>query len=713
MLVMSVMAVPAKRGLYTTVTLTDGTEVKVELRGDEFCHFWQAEDGRKFVKDLSTGLFKTADIATLTAKADVKRRPALANRAKRAARKVEAGNTSLYQGKKKGLIILVDFTDKTFAEGHDSVLYNRIANEEGFTHDDGFIGSVKDYFKAQSYGQFELDFDIAGPVTMPNGYTYYGANDSSGNDDYTKIAELVITACKAIDSNIDFSQYDWDGDGYVDQVFILFAGHGENSYSDENTIWPHEYNLEGAGGTYNDSGLLLVAGDTPELDGVKVNTYACSCELGSSEKIDGIGTICHEFSHCLGLPDMYDTSYSGYYGMGSWSLMDAGNYNGDGFCPANYTSYERTFIGWITPVELYNDTTVTGMKALADGGEAYIIYNEGHKDEYYMLENRQLTGWDAQLPNSGMLILHVDYDKTYWDYNYVNSTSTQHCTIFAADNVLSKTSTVATDPYPYKSASSGKILNNELTNVSSPAAKLNNANTDGSYYMNKSVTDIALSEDGTMSFNFSNEINVPAEYTIPTNKIFYESFDKCAGTGGNDGSFNASTSAGSVPSYADNEGWTTTSGRPANKCALFGSSVTTGQATTPAIDINGEYTLWFRAAPYDSGSNCINVEVSEGDATLSKTTFITKSGAWIVGKTTVKGTGESKLRFYVSNGRFYLDDVCVGTEDETGINCIAVSGNNRNNGRIFSIDGRYVGRDIKALRRGIYILNGKKVIVSE
>ena len=128
--------------------------------------------------------------------------------------------------------------------------------------------------------------------------------------------------------------------------------------------------------------------------------------------IEGIGTICHEFTHCLGLPDIYDTAYGGGYGMGYWDLMNSGSYNSNGYIPAGFTSYEKMYCGWSQPIELKNDTVITGMKPLSEGGESYIIYNDANRNEYYLLENRQKTGWDAGIPGNGLLVIHVDYDPT-------------------------------------------------------------------------------------------------------------------------------------------------------------------------------------------------------------------------------------------------------------------------------------------------------------
>lgn len=686
-----VFAVPAKRGLWKTVKMADGTEVRVELRGDEFCSYWQAADGRKLVQNNSTGFYEIADMEAMTAKADQLRLSARRSKSNDIqTRGALGGDHQPYVGTKKGLIILVEFADTKFWEDHTPTLYQRIANEEGF-NEMGFSGSVKDYFKDQSYGQFELDFDIAGPVTLPNNYSYYGGPINGQNDNPTALGEMVISACEAIDNDIDFTNYDWDGDGEVDQVFILYAGHGEASWDDPNTIWPHEWNIHSA------------LGKTLTLDGVKIDTYACSCELGVKtennkrvECIDGIGTICHEFSHCLGLADMYDTSYSGYYGMGNWDLMDQGSYNGDGYLPANYTSYERMYAGWIEPTELKENCEISSMKDLASSGEAYIIYNDNNKNEYYLLENRQLTGWDAGLPNSGLLILHVDFDATVWKQNLVNSTSRQRCTIFIADNNPNEND--AGDIYPYS-------YNNSLTNTSTPAATLNNMNTDGSKYMNKSIRNITRNGDGTVSFTFENENNSSNDYELPQSYIFYESFDGCNGKGGNDGNFSASTSGTVV---YDNDGWSATSSRSAYQCAQYGSSMIAGNVTTPEITIDGTCALQFKAAPYANEANNIYIEIKEGTGSLSKNSFVLKSNTWSAFKSEITANGPVKIRFYVSSGRFYLDKVCVSSST-SGINS-TVTDNEVKDNRIYSIDGRYVGKDFNSLKKGIYIINGKKII---
>lgn len=423
---LSAQAVPAKKGVWRMVTLADGTQKRVELRGDEFCSYWVDAEGVSYNLDSESKRYVRVDANALQLRASQLRAKANQDRiermakARRMATKKSLGQTNgSYFGKKKGLIILVQYKDKKFKFGHNQKMYNRIANETGYANSLGFVGSVKDYFLAQSNGQFELDFDVVGPYTLNHEYAYYGAPSGDSHD--VRPCDMVYDACRLADPDVNFTDYDWDGDGYVEQVYVLFAGLGQAAGGDENTIWPHEYKLqEGNNGSY-------VSKD----NNVVVNTYACGPELtlqytpvAYRERVDGIGTLCHEFSHCLGYPDLYDTGNGGNFGMGEFDLMDAGSYNGESFCPPNYSAYEKWFAGWITPTVLDKPASVKGMQAQdVKYGQAFVVYNDNNKNEYYLIENRQQNVgiWDKQLPASGMMITHVDYDKNIWELNNVNT----------------------------------------------------------------------------------------------------------------------------------------------------------------------------------------------------------------------------------------------------------------------------------------------------
>lgn len=514
-------AVPAKQAK-KTLTLADGTQVVATQMGDEYMNWWQADNGMRYVESQENeGVYVAANMDIMTATAEMRRAQVGEKRAKRlnsvrkaaelssfgGQQRVQIGDEHVtYEGKKKGIIILVQFPNQKFEEGHDNAYYKMVANEKGLTHKDGYVGSVSDYFLSQSNGKFELDFDIAGPYTLSHTSSYYGKNDGANID--TKVGYMIQEGCDAaVADGFNFNDYDWDGDGYADQVFVLYAGLGEASGGDAKTVWPHEYQIR-----YTCVGKVL--NYTAEGKG-KVDTYACANEMErvineytgqytNETKLAGIGTICHEFSHCLGFADMYDTSNGGNYGMGFFDVMSSGSYNGGGFVPCNYTAYERIYAGWTEPIVLENPASVKAMKSTQDYGRPFIIYNDKHKDEFFTLENREQKGWDAALYGGGMMITHVDYDQSVWGVNHVNASASDHqrCTIFHADNDDNgqDLGSIQNDLYPYMV--SGMVMNDELTDDSRPAAKLYNRNDDGTKNMGKPVTAIRKNADGTMSFDF-------------------------------------------------------------------------------------------------------------------------------------------------------------------------------------------------------------------
>ncbi len=695
-IVLTISAVPALPGQWKTLVLADGTMVYAELCGDEYLNYWQTEDGQKYVENVATGYFELADIDALTISA-ASRRAAVEKKISSRSR-VALGEPTNYNGQKKGLILLVQFTDLSFDSSHTVDLYQRIANEENFTDDLGFIGSVKDYFRDQSYGQFEIDFDVFGTITMPQGYAYYGRDTDGYYVNPQGMVELVTLACEAADAVVDFNDYDWDHDGEADLVFILYAGQGQNAGGNSNTIWPHMSTISS-----------LNNGKTITLDNVVIDTYACSCELSRSMGIDGIGTICHEFSHCLGIPDMYDL-YQGrdHYTMGNWDVLCYGNYNGhsygDGFIPAGFTSFERWFAGWLEPTEL--TANVGNMPPLTEAAEAYVVYNDRSKNECYFLENRNQTGWDAGTAGSGLLILHVDYDKALWQENLVNSLYTEHYTLFAANNDRSEDGEVG-HPYPFGD-------NNSLTNTSLPAATLNTANIDGTTYMNKPITNITRNDDGTVSFSFANDNTASPTYTTPKEYVFYESFDKCEGVGGNDGVFEGDDiGLVDLSGYTDNEPWTySTFGFSGYQCAVFGVSIIPGEVVSPEITIEQDAYLLFNAAPYAGDGYNLTLSVASGDVSLGERRFILREEQMTTYGTSISGSGTFTLRFTADN-RFFLDEVYVTYDNTSGINDILSGGKLFPNNRVYTLDGRYLGNDINKLhlKKGVYIVGGKKIVI--
>ena len=654
--VSAIHAVPAKRGIWKTFTLKNGQAVQVQLCGDEFLRFWEDKAGNRYSYDTSDGL-KPANMAQLQERSRVMRQQACPeNIIKKNLLSGNAnGSTSItrgvsYTGKKKCLILLAQFSDKKFTMNDPKAFYNRVANEPGF-NEGNFKGSVADYFKAQSNGKFEMNFDVMGPYTLGE-QAYYGKNEG-GQQDVN--VQAMISGClgKAAAEGIDFSPYDWDGDGEMEMVFVVYAGRGEATGGGDNTIWPHKGRMTNS----------VKCGNKTLIN------YACSNELSTSNEVDGIGTICHEFSHCFGYPDAYDVNYTGLYGMGTWDLMCQGNYNGNGFTPAGYTAYEKYAAGWITPIELKENTSVSGIKPLADDGDAYIFKNPNNSDEYYLIENRQQKGWDAGLAGSGIIINHIDYNLKAWNYNIPNSMMAgindhERITLIPADNIKSNKNE-ENDPWPYGNK-------NRLANNTTPACDTYNLNTDGTKLMNIILSDMAIAADGTASFSFQN-LN---KNNVEQNYIFQETFDKCLGTGGNDGkgfytSGNANLFA-SGPFSPDKNGWTSNvqTYKGGSQCARVGKRDAANITfTSPEIKINGDVTLTFKAAPYSLSSKTMTITVNNG--TVETATFKLEPDKWNECSTKITANGRVKITF--ASDAFFIDEVCVAEGSTSDISNIALS----------------------------------------
>ena len=739
MLATMLMAVPAKRGVWKTLTLADGREVRAQLVGDEHAHAWRMEDGGLLKKEKGSMHYAPMKRAAFRMNA-VKHMKG--SQARRAARR----QTERFTGSKRGLVILVNFSKTTFQSAHNQALYNDILNKENYTNATyGFKGSVRDYFKAQSQGVFDLQFDVVGPVTLSKPQAYYGGNDEEGND--SCVAVMAAEACKLVDKDVDFSKYDWSGDGEVDQVYIVYAGKGEADSGIEDTVWPHEWTLS--------EGYETGDGDGPlKLDGVTIDTYACGSEVDAYNKIEGIGTFCHEFSHCLGYPDMYDTDYAGYFGMGDFDLMCGGSYNGNGFVPAGYTAWEKWTAGWLEPTELNDeDLSVDNLKAISDGGGAYIIYNQGHRDEYFLIENRQKTGWDVQLPARGLMVTHVDYDADKFAMNLVNTVypekeayqdaydyysqyvdmgyiteaeceaycqeyveeygnDNERMAILHADNdddrsywnasrgTYSKT-TVTTDLYPYQA-------NDSITNYSRPAFTLYHPNADGGKYLNHGIFGISQNSDGTVSFRYQ-AVVTPKGGGQTGDYLFYESFDECDGTGGNDGLWSGQVASGSF--LPDNEGWESEKAFGANQCAKFGTSSLAGEVTTPEFNLQGEATLSFMVGAWNAKNDKEALTITAEGGSIDPASFTMTKGDWTEFTAKLTGTGTMRLTFTSAAGRFFLDEVKIVKANADGIESIHNGQRAMDNeaDAIYDRTGRQMVNG--KLPRGLYIKNGKKVMV--
>lgn len=490
-------AVPVERRRFLA-TLADGTQIMLTSCGNEQLSYFLTDD--EMVVELTDSGFcltnyNHTEYLTLH-EPTIKRK---------AGRKVGSLNDALLgqMGTKHVAVLLVQFKDKHFSVASDSLsvneYYQRYCNglpDSSPYTGHGSAGSVSEYFVDQSMGQFKPVFDVIGPLTLDSVYSFYGQDRGASKDiNYgTFVTESLKKACLA---KKDWSHLDNNSDGMVDMTFLLFAGMGQNytnSYGDKNTIWPKELPT-----SYKVNGISFAGcSSTCEL-----RPTAASGGVITATAPDGIGVFCHEFSHVLGLPDFYDTNYKAF-GMDYWDLMDYGQYAVNSYTPVGYTAYERDFMQWQMLEKLQEPSTLR-IPCFAKGGHGYKIVNDNNPSEYYVLENRQDYGWDriCRTRGHGLMVTHVDYDRTLWISNRVNTDPNHQCmTIIPANNKLiggnnfkdfeEWSQSLRGNLYP------GTTGNHELTDTSVPASVVFIGG-----YMGKPIYDIEETDDSIIVLKFN------------------------------------------------------------------------------------------------------------------------------------------------------------------------------------------------------------------
>jgi len=469
------------------VTQPDGSKLTLVLHGDEFFNYLTTQDGYTVMKDAA-GYYTYARLdgrklvaseciardgrtaadraflagipKGLTSPAMVEQGKKLLNHRNNVLRGIGAGGHMDYS-KFRGLIILINYTDRKFDDyvpsNYNPVdFYEAMVNShdyQGFTLPFGTkieaMGSVRDYYYDNSFHQFDPHFDILGPVDVP-----FACTDAH----QFRCDSIFFAALEALDPDVDFSQYDTDEDGTADMVFFLVAGHGSDvTANDRDYLWPHMKDFT----------------DSPVLDGVNFRLYACSTNMTGEEdeyrinynNVAGIGTFCHEFSHCLGLPDLYDTDADGSGGVNSkhpmtWSIMASGFRSNNGRNPAGYSLFERYALGFAQPTLIEGEGTIS-IPALEKSNMGYRM-NTANEGEYFIIENRQRIKWDKNLAGPGMLIWRVDSSNVdVWENNLVNSNPTRmYLELLRAK--FSGISDSYNDPFP------GVSNVTTITNITSP-----------------------------------------------------------------------------------------------------------------------------------------------------------------------------------------------------------------------------------------------------
>lgn len=440
----------------------DDTAVQCVLHGDEHFHYYTTADGYPLVEVAGALEYATSQLAPsgilahnagmrsiseLEFLASVDLNVAMEQMACRAAlaggssRLRAAAHPGLFEGASfpctgspRVLVVLVEYDDVSFKFAQPLDYFTRLLNEEGFD-EFGATGSAADFFNDSSKGRFTPRFDVYGPVKLPKPRNYYGSNAITGQD--AAPWEMVIDACSILDDEIDFNDYDADGDGQIDNVFVFYAGRGEATGGGPHTVWPHS------------ADIMNLVSDRIYYDGVLLNRYACTNEWNLSTvrgpRPDGIGTFVHEFSHVMGLPDLYATDYSTAFTPGKFSTMDYGPYLNDGCTPPLYSVFERYAVNWLEPEELASEGDCELLPI--DTNQAYIMHTE-NPDEFFLFENRQNTGWDTYLPGHGMMVWHVDYVADIWNRNCVNNLASHQYVDLVEADAMPTEDTKSGDPFP-------------------------------------------------------------------------------------------------------------------------------------------------------------------------------------------------------------------------------------------------------------------------
>ena len=547
----SAVAVPAKPGWHT-FTQSDGSTLKVQAVGDAFNNAILTTDGLTVARGDDGDFYYISSITGLTAMRahDVEHRSAAEQAFIKAQRASLAMQVKSYDmpgsaGRLRGVgsnaqasvpatgerpipIILVEFQDKKFANTREQIIDAMLTGSE----------SVGQYFRDQSNGLYQPVFDVHGIYTLSQDREYYGGHEGTTKD--KGIGWLVTEACQlAAADGVSFKPYDTNNDYQCDVVIVIFAGVGEAqaAMSYPNAIWPCNWTLEAAqyykrGG----NGAFSPNPGDPYVDHFAVfNELHGSYDQGKT--LDGIGTFVHEFGHCLGLPDMYDTGHNDNYGMGNWDVMCLGCYGNDGYLPVGYSAYEKAFMNWIEYIDPEPDTYYTlpvWNQKTQETDQAVRVVSDLNRNEYFIFENRKRVGWDRCLPGQGIMVTHITYSPSYWTNNKPNNEAIQLITLLPADNKLSKY-TESGDLWPQN-------RHDAVTDESIPAAVLNM--TPGGEIignagmLGKPVTEMRINQDGTASFwymkqvhhtgdvNHDNNVSIK-DVTLLINYLLSNSSDVC------------------------------------------------------------------------------------------------------------------------------------------------------------------------------------------
>lgn len=395
-------------------------------------------------------------------------------------------------GDRSLVCILVGFTDKAFTKTQAE--FNNLFNQVGYTTG-GATGSVKDYYLENSYNQFNLTVDVAGPYTVSHNMAYYGGNDADGDDLLPRamVSEAVVLA----DGDVNFANYDNDNNGAVDGVYVIFAGYGEEAGGPANAIWSHASSIN----------------PTVTLDGKSISRYSCSPELRDNygTNITRIGVICHEFGHVLGAKDYYDTNYGTggeFEGTGNWDIMANGSWNNGGATPAHHNGYTKVYVyNWATATQLTTTPLNVVLQNAVENSNSFYRISTTTTNEFFFIENRYKHKFDAYIPASGMIIYHVKGNISLLG-NTINATHPQGMYPVSANASMEPTSTPSSYGSINSSTCAWPTTKTAFTDTSIPSSKSwAGANT------SKPITNITKNTTNkTVSFYFLGGVTWPSNF---------------------------------------------------------------------------------------------------------------------------------------------------------------------------------------------------------
>lgn len=473
--------------------LPDGTTQKVYLRGDEHFHYLTKEIDGEPIKGTEIG----TPVGDINAIYGIKKAPSA----------VKLISYVPSQGTVRIPVVLVNFTDVKFTLANARDQFDDLYNNDGGSNPYA-TGSVHDYYSASSNGTLNLVFDVYGPYNLKNSMAYYGGH--SGNSSDKNARALVVEAAQlACQDGVDFSVYDNNEDGYIDNLSIVVAGYNEAEGGPDESIWPHYSQVSSMERFSNKalSGYLIIS------------EYRSS---GGAVQA-GIGTYCHEFGHALGLPDFYDTKNSRNYTIGTWDVMCSGSYNNNGSTPPTYTAFERFAMGWLTPEQLSNTNNYI-LSPIETSNMAYLIAKEAHNlsplspapNEYFLIENRQPLGWDAgngALVGTGLMVSHITFSSTTWNNNTFN-------TLFDNKTILGYRIVSAANTNPQYSTPADLFPG--VGNITMWVPTLNS----GEQLLDQMVMNIVQLADGTISFHYGTQTDNGFSFTPQVLEQLTTTYDK-------------------------------------------------------------------------------------------------------------------------------------------------------------------------------------------